>query len=267
MSCPPHIIVLANEKGGTGKSTLAVHLAVALESAGYRTQLLDLDPRQRSSDRYLENRRASAERLGVALPTPASRVLDPDIDPAPDLLGLAPVARVVLVDLPGRDSPLGRRMLSKADTLVTPINDSFLDFDLLGRVDAEDYAVTRPGFYAELVWKARQQRAREHARALDWVVVRNRLATLEARNRKRVGGALQELSRRVGFRVAPGLSERVIFRELFPSGLTLLDIDCLPETTMSHVAARAELRDLVAALRLPLAADTMPGREEAAAWA
>ncbi|MFN3592270.1 MAG: division plane positioning ATPase MipZ, partial [Thermaurantiacus sp.] len=214
MSRPPHIIVLANEKGGTGKSTLAVHLAVALEAAGHGTLLLDLDARQRSSDRYLENRRASAARLGSELPTPASQVLNPDSDAEPDLLAAAPAARVVVVDLPGRDSQLGRRMLSRADTLVTPINDSFLDFDLLGQVDAEDYAVTRPGFYAELVWKSRQRRAREQGRGLDWIVVRNRLATLEARNRRRVAGALEDLSRRVGFRVAPGLSERVIFREL-----------------------------------------------------
>lgn len=259
MSRPPHIIVLANEKGGTGKSTLAVHLAVALASAGQPTLLLDLDPRQRSSDRYLENRRATADRLQAPLPIPQSRVLDPEAEGEAGEFG---AAAVVVVDLPGRDSPLGRRMLSRADTLLTPINDSFLDLDLIGRVDGEDFSVTRPGFYADLVWKARQRRAREEGRGLDWVVVRNRLATLDARNRRRMSAALEDLSRRVGFRVAPGLSERVIYRELFPSGLTLLDIDHLPDLTMSHVAARAELRDLVAALRLPLAQEAV---EEAAA--
>lgn len=249
----PHIIVFANEKGGTGKSTLAVHVGVALAVAGVSALILDLDPRQRSAARYLENRRASAARLGVPLPAPEALVVDPE-GPAPEgLLERFPGLRALLVDTPGRDSPLGRQMLAAADTLVTPINDSFLDFDLLGRVDPEDFSVVRPGFYAELVWKARQARARAQGRSLDWVVVRNRLSTLEARNRRRVGEALADLAGRVGFRVVPGLSERVIFRELFPSGLTLLDLAQLPEARMSHVAARAELRALVSALSLPLA--------------
>ncbi len=253
-----HVIVVANEKGGTGKSTLCVHLGVALAHAGLEVQLLDLDPRQRTSDRYLENRRATAARLGADLPTPDVRVVEPDSGSAVALKDEAGNAAVLLVDTPGRDSPLGREMLGLADTLITPINDSFLDFDLLGRVDPEDYAVTRPGFYAELVWKARQRRARQSGRALDWVVVRNRLSTLEARNQRRVGAALDNLAGRVGFRPVPGLSERVIFRELFPSGLTLLDLAHIAEPTMSHVAARAELRELVRALRLPLAG---PGPE------
>ncbi len=254
MSPPrPHIIVLANEKGGTGKSTLAVHLGIALAGAGIATLILDLDPRQRSADRYLENRRATARRLGAALPTPDSLVVDPE-GPAPQaLLARYPGLQALVVDTPGRDSPLGREMLAAADTLITPINDSFLDFDLLGRVDPEDYSVTHPGFYAELVWTQRQKRARTHGRALDWVVVRNRMSVLEARNRRRVGGALEALARRVGFRVVPGLSERVIFRELFPSGLTLLDLAHLPGARVSHIAARAELRALVAGLKLPLA--------------
>ena len=113
---------------------------------------------------------------------------------------------------------------SRADTLVTPINDSFVDLDLIGEVDAETYRVRRPSFYAELVWNSRTQRAKTHGASVDWVVLRNRMQHIEARNMRRVGEALDELSRRVGFRIIPGLGERVIYRELFPKGLTLLDL-------------------------------------------
>ena len=156
-----------------------------------------------------------------------------------------------MIDTPGRDSALARAALARADTLVTPMNDSFVDFDLIGQVDPETFKVRRPSFFAEMVWDARKARGKADGGTIDWIVLRNRLSSLEARNMKRVGGALDELAKRVGFRVVPGLSERVIYRELFPRGLTLLDIDALEEVSLSHVAARAELRAMIAALGLP----------------
>mgnify|MGYP001799597670 CR=1 FL=1 len=63
-----------------------------------------------------------------------------------------------------------------------------------------------------------------------------------------------ELARRIGGRGVPGVSERVIFRELFPRGLTLLDlrdIGVKGQMNISNVAARQEVRDLVRELRLP----------------
>jgi chromosome partitioning protein len=68
---------------------------------------------------------------------------------------------------------------------------------------------------------------------------------------RRVGAALDELAKRVGYRVIPGLGERVIYRELFPKGLTLLDMGHIAEAGLSHVAARQELREMIAALALP----------------
>ena len=59
----PHFIVFANEKGGTGKSTTAVHTAIALAASGHRVAALDLDSRQRTMTRYLENRDATVRRL------------------------------------------------------------------------------------------------------------------------------------------------------------------------------------------------------------
>jgi chromosome partitioning protein len=90
--------------------------------------------------------------------------------------------------------------------------------------------------------------------SVDWVVLRNRLQHIEARNMRRVGDALTELSRRVGFRVIPGLHERVIYRELFPKGLTLLDLNeigQIGQVGIAHVAARQELREMIAAFALP----------------
>jgi chromosome partitioning protein len=140
--------------------------------------------------------------------------------------------------------------------LVTPINDSFVDLDLIGEVDAETYKIRRPSFYAELVWNSRTQRAKTHGASVDWVVLRNRMQHIEARNMRRVGDALTELSRRVGFRVIPGLGERVIYRELFPKGLTLLDLKELGNVGLSHIAARQELREMIAGFGIPESNET-----------
>ncbi|MBB6226539.1 chromosome partitioning protein [Polymorphobacter multimanifer] len=251
---PLHIIALGNEKGGTGKSTTAVHIGVALTLAGFRTAMLDLDSRQRTTARYLENRVAFAARRGLALATPDHiTIADGEGAEAELALRLEQAAAIdfLIIDTPGRDSALARAALARADTIITPINDSFIDFDLIGEVDPETFAVKKPGFYAALVFEQRQARARHDGGSIDWVVLRNRLSTLEARNRKRMGAALDQLSKRIGFRQLPGLSERVIYREFFPRGLTLLDRGALEDFSISHVGARAELRALLAALNLP----------------
>jgi chromosome partitioning protein len=256
--------VFANEKGGTGKSTTAVHVAVALAYGGARVAAIDLDHRQRTLHRYFENRIDTEGRREIELPGARFDVFAPTGDDPADIAALeARVAElgqgmdVVLFDTAGRDDPLARHAAAQADTLVTPMNDSFVDFDLIGQVDAETFKVRRLSFYAELIWEARKKRAMrqledgERRREMDWLVVRNRVQRLDARNQKRIDQALYELSQRVGFRVAHGLSERVIYRELFPSGLTLLDKGHLGELGTSHLVARQELRTLVAALNLP----------------
>lgn len=260
----PHRIVFANEKGGTGKSTTAVHVAIALAYQGARVGAIDLDPRQRTLHRYLENRAETAKRRAIELPTARFDVFTGET--TEDLDDLA--ARVgdgmdfLIYDTPGRDDPFARHAATGADTLVTPLNDSFVDFDLIGQVDAETFKVRRLSFYAELIWEARKKRAmatiQEKRREMDWVVVRNRTQHVEARNMRRLDQALTELSKRVGFRISNGLSERVIYRELFPSGLTLLDKGHLGELGTSHLVARQELRALVASLGLPLPAAREP---------
>jgi chromosome partitioning protein len=258
-----HIIVVGNEKGGSGKSTTCMHVATALARLGHRVGALDLDLRQKTFARYIENRRAFLARSGLALPTPDCRDL-PEAEPAAGenpydarlaaaVAGLEPAADFIVIDCPGSHTRLSQVAHSLADTLVSPLNDSFVDFDLLARIDPESGRVLGPSIYAEMVWQARQLRAQAGLKPIDWIVVRNRLGAQQMHNKRKVGAALEDLSRRIGFRVAPGFSERVIFRELFPRGLTLLDLrETGVETmTISHVAARQELRDLVAALNLP----------------
>jgi chromosome partitioning protein len=259
----PHRIVFANEKGGTGKSTTAVHVAVALAYQGARVAAIDLDPRQRTLHRYLENRAETQRRRGITLPTARFAVFEGSTVEELEALSaeVGDGYDVLLFDTPGRDDPFARHVATTADTLVTPLNDSFVDFDLIGQVDAETFKVRRLSFYAELIWEARKKRAmatiRDQRREMDWVVVRNRTGFTEARNMRRLNDALSELSKRVGFRIANGLSERVIYRELFPSGLTLLDKGHLGELGTSHLVARQELRQLIAGLNLPA-----PGRQQ-----
>jgi chromosome partitioning protein len=252
---PPHIIVFANEKGGTGKSTTAVHAAVALASMGRSVAAIDMDTRQRTLGRYLDNRAATQRRLLVPLPMVAHETFDPaKSEPIEEVMARVAVeaeAEILVIDTPGRDDPAARAAMERADTLVTPINDSFVDLDLIGEVDAETFRVRRPSFYAEVVWQSRTRRAKTQGASVDWVVLRNRLQHVQARNMQRVADALGDLSRRVGFRVIPGLGERVIFRELFPKGLTLLDLPHLGETSIAHIAARQELREMVAGFDIP----------------
>lgn len=261
-----HIIVVGNEKGGSGKSTTCMHVATALARAGFRVGALDLDLRQRSFGRYVENRIAFLRKSGLDLPSPDMHDL-PEVDAA----RLAPGENVfdrrlseavaaldarsdfIVIDCPGSHTRLSQLAHSLADTLVTPLNDSFIDFDLLARVDAETGKILGPSIYAEMVWQARQLRAQAGLKPIDWIVLRNRLGAQQMHNKKKVGKALEDLSRRIGFRVAPGFSERVIFRELFPRGLTLLDLKDVgvEQLNISNVAARQELRDLMRALALP----------------
>lgn len=261
-----HIIVVGNEKGGSGKSTTCMHVATALARMGHKVGALDLDLRQKSFGRYIENRIAYARKEGLSLPTPDYRDL-PDVDeksldPGENafdrrlsvaVAGLEKDADFIIIDCPGSHTRLSQVAHSLADTLITPLNDSFIDFDLLARIDPDTSRVTGPSIYSEMVWNARQLRARAGLKPIDWIVLRNRLGAQQMHNKKKVGAALEQLSKRIGFRVAPGFSERVIFRELFPRGLTLLDLRDIgvENLNLSNVAARQEVRDLMRELRLP----------------
>lgn len=260
------VVVFGNEKGGSGKTTAAMHVAVALARMERRVAVIDLDIRQRSFSRQLENRCAWAAKSGktlamperLAVPVSSAASLDAaaaeESDAFTRALEGAETFDFIVIDTPGANTHLSRLAHAAADTLVTPLNDSFVDFDLLANIDPQTFAVTKPSVYSDFVWECRKRRLLARKPALDWVVMRNRLAATDARNKRRVAAALDALARRIGFRVTPGFGERVIYRELFPSGLTVLD---LPQPgldvslSLSHLAARQEVRALVATLSLP----------------
>ena len=276
-----HVVVLGNEKGGSGKSTTALHIAIALLKAGQRVATIDLDSRQQSFTHYIENRRAWAERARITLEMPTHYCVargegsSVEANEAIEFNNFsAAISKiehshdVVVVDTPGNDTYLMRLAHSMADTLVTPLNDSFLDFDVLASLDPTNFTVTGESHYAEMVREARRQRRLVDGKLTDWIVVRNRLATLGSRNKRLVGEGINELSKRMGFRSIEGFAERVVYREFFPRGLTALDD--LDEATlgtkpnMSHVTAREEVIQLLNSLRLPMSEN---GKRRAAARA
>jgi chromosome partitioning protein len=276
-----HVIVVGNEKGGTGKSTLAMHLTVALMSYGQRVATIDLDSRQKTFTHYVENRRGWAKRCGGRLKVPthfcvssgSTRQLDENeaIEFTRFADALSSIERAydfLVIDTPGTDNHLTRLAHSMADTLVTPINDSYVDFDVLGRVDPTTFAVTGESHYARMVREARLQRRLVDGALMDWVVMRNRLSLIDSGNKERISKGLVEMAVRIGFRVAEGLAERVVYREFFPRGLTALDD--LDDNTLgtsaspSHLAARQEVMGLMETIKLPL---DERGRERAAAQA
>ncbi len=261
------VIVLGNEKGGSGKSTAAMHVIVGLLRDGYRVGAIDLDARQATLTAYLAAREAFSAARGIALPLPErAAVHRSDKDSraeaeaeeterfAAALSDLSRRCDIVVIDCPGSDTFLSRLGHAQADTLVTPINDSFVDFAMLAKVDPDKHDIIQPSIYSEMVWEARKRRfARDRGR-IDWIVMRNRLGASEARNKRDVGATLDALAKRIGFRTVRGFGERVIFRELYLQGLTLMDVKEAGlgiHLGMSHVAARAEVRSLIGAIRKP----------------
>lgn len=264
-----YVIVCGNEKGGSGKTTTTMHLAVALMNAGYRVATVDLDVRQKSLSRYIENRKNWAEQFNLNLSLPRHSTLAPSsLDSmsernASDLSGLMSIISsvekthdFVLIDTPGHDGYLMKLCHSVADTLITPMNDSYVDFDVLGHVDPRNGEIVKFSHYAETVREARRKRRAADNGMLDWVVVRNRVSTINNRNAGAMVNSLKSLSMKLGCRIADGIGERVVFRELFPIGLTVLDdlqeATFGGELTNSHLAARQEVRALISSLRLPI---------------
>jgi chromosome partitioning protein len=258
------VIVLGNEKGGTGKSTVSMHLITHLLRLGFSVGSIDIDARQGTLTRYIENRLNYRDTHGIDLLVPdhhplfKSTLETKEMAEAEDrekflaLMAKLSAMDFILIDTPGTDSYLSRFAHSYADLLITPLNDSFIDLDMIGRIDAETGEVKRPSTYAEMVWEQKKARAMRRENTFEWLVMRNRLSSIFAKNKEDMQAALEALAKRLGFRVAEGFGERVIFRELFLKGLTVLDLqDAKIDMSLSHLAARQELRNLLNMIELP----------------
>jgi chromosome partitioning protein len=264
MAQKPHIIVLGNEKGGTGKSTVSMHVIVSLLRMGFPVGSIDVDARQGTLTRYMDNRQVTSDKMAKPLPLShhipllpsqhplKTEAIKEDIQNLEDSLAQLSSHRFVVIDTPGSDSPLSRAAHAVADTLITPLNDSFIDLDMLVRLKCETLDILKPSTYAEMVWDQKKQRAIRDQGSIDWIVLRNRLSSINARNKEQMEEVVQALAKRIGFRYIPGFGERVIFRELFLSGLTVLDLeDCKMTIALSHVSAKQELRNLIHMIQLP----------------
>lgn len=260
------VIVVGNNKGGSGKSTVAMHVAIALIKAGQRVATIDLDNKQKTLTHYVDNRRDWARATSQQLDAPTHMCFETLSGRSSEVetLGRSALAEIVerlsrshdfvVIDCPGHDTYLTTFTHSLANTLITPLNDSFLDFDVLGTVDPNDFRVTGISHYSNMVEAARRERSGHDLPAFEWVVLRNRLSTLGSRNKRLVGDALTELSKTLNFRLVDGLAERVIFREFYPRGLTAVDdvgqLAPGARPTMSHVTARLEMERLMTAIML-----------------
>lgn len=260
----PYIIVFGNEKGGTGKSTAAMHVMVYLLRLDFKVGCIDVDARQGTLSRYIENRIRYNQVHKERLPIPLHKaVLKSELEEIKKneqdekerfsqvLFDLSDCDFIV-IDTPGNDTNLSRLAHSYADTIITPLNDSFIDLDMLVRLNSNDPNNLRPSVYSEMIWEQKKNRLMRDKQPIDWIVMRNRLTNLYAKNKEEMFKILTALSKRVGYRLMNGFSERVIFRELFVQGLTLLDLqDVGIPLSMSHIAARQEVRSILDMLQLP----------------
>jgi len=282
---PPHVVVIGNQKGGSGKSTFAMHIIVALLKAGKRVACFDLDLNQLTLTRYLGNRREWDQEHERKLELPDyypvseevahrrawSRGVDQFISHfkkngrahqddvidggafghSADLrqfiaqlkeIGRAHKHDFIVIDTPGGVQHLSLVAHGMADTLITPINDSFLDLDVLVAMERSDLE-PEPSVYANMVWRALEARRNVSGRATDWIVVRNRLESAETNNQRQITRVLDVIQRTLGFRVARGLLERPVYREFFAAGLTVFDP--IEGFESAAVPARLEVQNLI----------------------
>ena len=208
-----------------------MHVAVALLKEGQRVGTIDLDSNQKSLTHYIENRRVWTKHQGIELKTPIHRHIQRaegaklDKNEADELAAFESVIAsfgepidFLVIDTPAHDSYLMRLAHLAADTLLTPLNDSFLDFGTLASIDPVTHEITDTGHYAAMVAVARQQRRSFDHSHVDWLVIRNRFSL-----RRLLDDGLDKLAMRLGFRSLDGCAERIVYRELFPTGLTAFE--------------------------------------------
>lgn len=248
-----HVITFANEKGGVGKSTLAFHCAVTLAHRGMKVLVVDCDRRQQTLHRFLEARDGTARALKIPLPRPAHVVLDKQSGAmlAQEIDRVGHGSDFILIDLAGQDTPIARRAIALADTVVTPVNCSPTDLDALGRINPVTRRFTQAGPFAEIVAALRTERMARGEAGFDWIVAKNRVRNCEHRLIATVDANLATISRHLGFRTIDGLTERVAYRELLAFGLTQLDLRLIPDLGAARSANLRELRRMVDGLHLP----------------
>lgn len=257
---PAHIIVVGNEKGGSGKSTVAMHIAIALLRMGYQVGSIDLDAHQGTFSRYLKNRFDYIARARKTIPSPQHMALhqsradktETQHDEDQNFLEMAlweldKANDFIIIDTQGSHNFLGSYAHSFADTLITPMNDSLIDFDLIAHVDPNTMQIIEPSSYTKMVHEQSLTKFKRDGSNMRWIIMRNRLSHLDAKNKRDVQRVLDQAAKDFGFEAMNGFGERVIFKELFLRGLTLMDLseEEADKLTMSQLSARQEVRQLM----------------------
>lgn len=249
-----HIIVISNEKGGTGKSTLSMHIATILLYEGYKVATIDMDGRQGTLTKYVNNRKKFDPLNRSKLPAPyhLSFSIDDEEGSKEELIRrhineLSKTYDAIVIDTPGTKNYLFDEAHKYADTLITPISDSLLDLNVIADIDFNSKKIGKPGHYAEHIWEVKKYLASQNKPYLNWIVVGNRLSVFNSKNKTAVFEYLEKLSKLYGFKLFFGIKDRVIYKELFLDGLTVLDMknDKLKmKMSISHIAAKREIRNV-----------------------
>jgi chromosome partitioning protein len=264
-----YVIVVGNEKGGSGKSTISMHLAVFYLYSGYKVATIDLDGRQGTITHYIENRVRWSSDNRIEVPVPEHLVVTPSqyssrrssVDDERQLDDEIAAMRgdydIVIVDTPGTYNHLSNAGHKNADMLITPINDSLIDIDVIATIDPYSKEFVTESQYATNIRRINRIRAKSGSDPFAWFVLRNRISHTESKNKHEVDMILRSLEQRLGFTYLPGLGERVVYRELFLKGLTMFDLlnHRLDEISVSHVAAKNELMSIIRAIGIPLSPD------------
>ena len=250
-----HIIVISNEKGGTGKSTLSMHLAVKLMQEGFSVATIDLDGRQGTLSKYIENRNIFNSEHHLDLPIPLHFRFAPESNPylvpaerekiANQIYQLKNKVDAIIIDTPGTKNYLFEEAHKHADTLITPISDSLIDLSVIADVDYTNDKIKNPGPYADFVWETKKFLASQGKEYLNWIVVGNKFSNFNSKNKNIVFSYLKKVSRLYGFRFLEGMKDRTIYKELFLEGLTVLDMShpqLKLKMSMSHLAAKREIK-------------------------
>lgn len=252
-----HTIVVSNEKGGTGKSTISLHLAIKLLQEGFKVATIDLDGRQGTLSRYLNNRKFFCQMHNIKLPCPEHFKFEPTDDYTHvaehaacvemQMKSLLPLYDAIIIDTPGNKNYLFELGHKFVDTLITPISDSLVDLNSISEIDFSTGKIGKPGVYANYIWDVKKYLAARGKSYLNWIVVGNKISSTRSHNKNLFFEYLQQLSKLYGFRVNEGFKDRVIYKELFLEGLTVLDMNhesLKRRMTLSHVAAKQEIKNL-----------------------
>jgi chromosome partitioning protein len=255
----PFILVVSGPRSGAGRTSLVVHLAIALLRHGIRTGVVDFDLHAPDLTRFLKQRDLAADH-DAGLVMPAFPLLgwtggmaDDDILRRwPDIrAALKPACSVIIIDAPAGTGLLAARLHQDASQIITVVPESASEIQTLFALDETGSGTVRPGAYVRMIWEARARGGRNRGSDTPWMLLRSR--SLAEMQPTAVSDELQDrldhAQRFIGAGNGPTLMEHPAWRLGNDEGLTLLD----PPLDRQRFAdpARAQLRACLIALKLP----------------